>query len=111
MNRQELNLKLPGVVESLVKSVQAEPQMQHLNRIALPSRDAIVEAIGLLRQVVFPGYFGKQGITATNMTYRLGELVTELADSLYEQVRCCLRYREQIEGANGGDERCQKIDE
>jgi len=114
MNHQELNQRLPVVVESLVKSVQAAPQMQHLNRIALPSRDTIIEAINLLRQIVFPGYFGKQALTATNMTYHLGEIVTQLADMLYEQVRCCLRYREHIEGSNGdgggGDDRCRKID-
>jgi len=114
MNRQELNQRLPAVVESLVKSVQAAPQMQHTNRIALPSRDVIIDAIKLLRQIVFPGYFGKQALTPTNMTYRLGEMITELADMLYEQVRCCLRYRENIEGANGagdGDDRCQQIDQ
>jgi serine O-acetyltransferase len=29
---------------------------------------------------------------------------------LYEQVRCCLRYRDQLPGTNGDDERCEKCD-
>src|SRR5204862_2720388 len=49
----------------------------------------------------FPGYFGKLGITSENLTYRLGELTMDLTDLLYDQVRCCLRYREGIAGENG----------
>ena len=110
MNRKDLNNHLPRVVEAIVKSVDAHPQLQHLNRVFLPSRDQIVSAIQLLRQLLFPGYFGKQGLTSANVSFLLGELVIELNDLLYEQVRCCLRYREQLPGGNGDDERCEKCD-
>src|SRR6266566_3702581 len=100
MNRTDLNHRLPAVVQSLVDSVQAEPRMKHLDRVFLPSRDAIIKSIDLLRQLVFPGYFGKLGITTDNLAFRLGELTIELTDILYDQVRCCLRYREGIAGEN-----------
>ena len=70
--------------------------MRHLNRVHLPSRDEIVVCVGLLRQLLFPGYFGKPGLTSTNVTYRVGEIVTDVADRLYEQVRHCLRYRRGV---------------
>jgi serine O-acetyltransferase len=98
------------VVEKLVASVTSEPRLQHLNRVYLPSRDEIINIIQLLRQLVFPGYFGKQGLTTANLPFRIGELVLELSDPLFEQVRCCLRYRESIEGANGDNERCEECD-
>ena len=82
MNRQELNRRLPTVVENIVKSVSAEPRMQHLNRVLLPSRDAIIEIIKKLRQLVFPGYFGKQGLTSDNVGFFIGELVVEVAVGL-----------------------------
>jgi serine O-acetyltransferase len=104
MDREELNKRLPKVVEDLVASIVHEPRLRHLNRVYLPSRDSIVQCIELLRQLIFPGYFGKQGLTSDNVTYRIGELVTELADKLHEQVRHCLRYRQQIPGeAEGKD--------
>ncbi len=109
MDRNQLNERLPGIVDALVQSVVKEPRMQHLNRVYLPNRDIIIQAIHRLRQVVFPGYFGKQGLTSQNVTYRVGELVIELADMLYEQVRCCLRYREQIPD-NGGEEHSEQCD-
>jgi serine O-acetyltransferase len=111
MDRKQLNDRLPALVDAIVKDVvEHHPQLQHLNRVLLPSRDQIIQAIDGLRQLVYPGYFGKQGLTTANVPFRLGELVIELTDILYEQVRCSLRYREQIPGANGDDERCEKCD-
>jgi serine O-acetyltransferase len=112
MDRKQLNEQLPQTVETLVRSVHEQPKLQHLNRVYLPSRDAIIAAIKLLRQLVFPGYFGQQGLTTANLPFRLGEIVLELSDLLYEQVRCCLRYREQIAGKNGDvePERCEVCD-
>jgi serine O-acetyltransferase len=110
MDRNELNHRLPQIVESIVKSVLAEPRMQHLNRVLLPKRDVIIDSIKLLRQVVFPGYFGKQGLTTENIQFRMGELVIELSDMLYEQVRCCLRYREQLPGEDSSGKLCEECD-
>ena len=110
MKRSELNKRLPKVADKLVESVLAEPRMQHLNQVYLPSRDAIIECIVGLRQLVFPGYFGKQGLTRENVTYRIGELATELSDMLFEQVRLCFRYAAQLPGANGQTEESTECD-
>lgn len=111
VDRNELNRHLPSVVEALVKSVTAEPRMQHLNRVLLPNRDEIIECISRLRQIVFPGYFGKQGLTTENVTFRIGELVIELSDMLFEQVRCCLRYRKSIAGDGAVSDECAECDQ
>jgi serine O-acetyltransferase len=86
--------------------------MKHLDRVYLPSRDAIIKCIDLLRQMILPGYFGKQGLTTENLVFRIGELANELTDLLYDQVRCCLRYRQGIAGENGDDRTalCAKCD-
>jgi serine O-acetyltransferase len=110
MDQHELNHRLPGYVGAIVKSVVAEERMQHLNRVLLPSRDVIIECIKVLRQIIFPGYFGKQGITTENVTFRIGELTIELSDMLYQQVRCCLRYRENLPGDDSKGERCADCD-
>src|SRR5208283_2296304 len=110
MDRNDLNAKLPAVVDALVKSIVAEPRMQHLSRVYLPSRDAIVSAIELMRQLIYPGYYGQQGLTNQNATYKMGELVIELTDILYEQVRYCLRYKSQIAGSNGNSQECTACD-
>ncbi len=110
MNRNELNDRLPAVVEKLAQSIQLQPELKHLNRVYLPDRETIIASIKLLRQLVFPGYFGGQGLSSANLPFRIGEIVMELTDMLYDQVRCCLRYREQIPGSNGKDGRCNECD-
>jgi serine O-acetyltransferase len=105
MTRNELRQRLPDVVNALTASIAAEPRMKHLDQVLLPSRDNVVQCIDLLRQIIFPGYFGKQGLTAENITYRIGELLGELSDVLYEQIRCSLRYAQRIPGDNGSSDR------
>jgi serine O-acetyltransferase len=111
MDRKDLNDRLPRVVDALTENVMAHLGMQHLDQVYLPSRDAIISGIKLLRQLIFPGYFGSQGLTRQNLPFRLGELVIELSDLLYEQVRCCLRYREKIAGAESSDATCKHCDQ
>src|SRR5580658_3937209 len=101
MNRSQLNADMPSIVEALVRSVQAHPALQHLNRVYLPNRSEIITIIDLLQQIVYPGYFGKQGLTTENLPFRIGEVALELNDLLFEQVRCCLRYREHLVGPEG----------
>jgi serine O-acetyltransferase len=110
MNRNELNDRLPAVVKTLSEDALNHKHLQHLNRVFLPNRERIIAAIHLLRQLIFPGYFGDQGLTSANLPFRLGEIVMELTDMMYEQVRCCLRYRANIPGSNGGDDKCEGCD-
>jgi serine O-acetyltransferase len=88
----------------------AEPAMQHLNRVLLPDRDVIIECVKRLRQIIFPGYFGKPGLTLENISERIGQLVDDVAEMLYQQVRCCLRYREQVPGGESLGDKCAACD-
>ncbi|MBV8779886.1 MAG: serine acetyltransferase, partial [Phycisphaerae bacterium] len=101
---------LPDVVEQLMRSIENDPRLSHLNRVILPSRDAIIESITKLRQIIFVGFFGAQGLTGENLQYRVGELVDELRETLFEQVRCCLRYRQQLPGEQTIGGSCEKCD-
>jgi serine O-acetyltransferase len=111
MDRDQLNASLPDVAKLLTGSVTALPLMKHLDRVLLPSRDVIIQCISDLRELIFPGFFGKQGLTSGNIAYRVDELVNELAATLYDQVRCCLRYRRNIPGSAAVSDECNECDE
>lgn len=110
-SREELAERLPGIVAMLADSAHQHSQLQHLNRVYLPNRETIIESIGLLRQLLFPGYFGEQGLTTANLPFRLGQIVQQLIEKLHDQVRCCLRYREQIPGQISDTNRCEVCEE
>jgi serine O-acetyltransferase len=102
--------KLPSIVQALTQSVLGEPRTQHLNRVFLPSRQEIVRIVEQLRQLAFPGYFDQPGLTTDNLAPRLGELIGDLSNRLYEQVRFCLRYRKQIPNGESDSQACQECD-
>jgi len=101
MDRKQHHELRSEIVDALVQSVIEIPQTQHLNRVDLPNRDSIVRCVGLLRQIMFPGYFGTQGLADKNLAHRISALTHEVFDMLYEQVRCCVRYGKQIPGNDG----------
>jgi len=96
MHRDQLNARLPHIVNALVANIHAQPNtnIRRLGNVMLPSHEKAVAIIEGLRQLVFPGYFGLQGLTQENLPFRVGEVVLEVTELLYEQLRYCLRYRE-----------------
>lgn len=94
-----------GAVEALVDDILADPsRIQHLQGVTLPSRDLAGRAIELLRQALFPGYFGRPGWTHANLRDHVQECLAEAARLLFDQVRCCLRYRDSLaEHARGAE--------
>src|SRR5688500_10792433 len=88
-----LNEHLPGAVARRVESIHELPTIRRLDRGVLPSRENASAVIERLMQLVFPGYFGRQGLTHEALPFRVGEIVMELSDQLYDQIRFCLRYR------------------
>jgi serine O-acetyltransferase len=104
---------LPHLVDAIVDSIHAQPNLAHLNRVYLPSRDAVVHAIELLRQVTFPGFFGSQirgRLSTDSVRYHVGQVMVELNDLMYEQVRCCLRYRKNLPNGSSVSEDCEACD-
>ena len=56
----------------------------------LPDRDAIIEVIQELEQVVFPGYFGDDSMARVQPEYHVGFWLNHLYDKLKEQVEIAL---------------------
>ena len=110
MHRQTLDQRLPDIVAKLVDNIHAHPEIRRLGNVMLPDRDQIVGMIERLQQLVFPGYFGLQGLTSENLPFRIGELVLELTGTMYEQVRYCLRYREGKAPDEKSDPTCEECD-
>jgi len=111
MDRNQLNQRLPQIVDLLAESVNALPDIRRLDDVLLPSKEKVVAIVRLVQQIVFPGFFGRQNVTHDNLPYRLGELVFELTELLHDQITHCLRYRnaEPIDIRNG--KKCKDCDQ
>ena len=91
------------LVSAIVESAQSEPSTRHIDADPLPNRDAVVEITNLLRELIFPGYFGKQDLRTASLSYHVGEIVASVRRELFEQVRNALRHEASRKGAAAGD--------
>jgi serine O-acetyltransferase len=90
--------ELSGLVEALVESYREDPRGHHINRRFLPSRDEIIEIVGLLLQLIYPGFYGRQDLTDQSVAYHTGVLVSTLRDKLARQIGLCLCYEDELGG-------------
>ena len=81
---------LDKLTRAVVTSYRSDRRTQRIGAAALPGRDAIVEILGELRQLVFPGYFGRLALTDHNVKYHVGNLLVRLGEQLAEQIHHCL---------------------
>ncbi|MCE1228788.1 MAG: serine acetyltransferase [Firmicutes bacterium] len=70
----------------------SEPLTRHLDADTLPSRDAVIALVKQLRELLFPGYFGKQPVCLSRLEYTLGEHLSEIEVRLREQVTRALHH-------------------
>jgi serine O-acetyltransferase len=89
-----------SLVQAIVKSYADEPATRHIDAGHLPNRDAVIELVRLIRELLFPGYFGKQNLTAKGLTYHVGELLTVVHEKMYKQVNNAIRHQATRRGAD-----------
>ena len=87
----------PDLVDRVVTSTYEEPLLAYLGGTNLPSREAVDELVELLREIVFPGFFGRRGLTHVSLPLHVQELLSGAAIRAEEQIRSCLRYAQNIE--------------
>jgi serine O-acetyltransferase len=95
---------------ALLKNVQKHPELAHVDRVYLPSREAVVLSTKLLRQLMFPGYFEEPGLTSETLPQRTERMIAQLDKILYEQVRYCLRYHHHIPADRHKGHECAQCD-
>ena len=88
---------LDSLVDSLLDSYRGDERTHHLDSEFLPSRAEVIEIIQELRELLFPGFFVKQRLTAQNVRYHVGELLNRVSARLHRQVYRSFRYRRQGE--------------
>ncbi len=74
----------------LLSSYRSDLRGQRIGKRFLPSRDEIAEVIGLLLEIFYPGYFGRQDLTQDNIEEHTQSLIASLRQPLRRQIEACL---------------------
>lgn len=92
-----------GVVDQLVETILTEPRTRHLGDVTIPAPEAIGTLVEMVRQIMFPGFFGERGLRPEHMHAHIETLVERVRRALAGQIRGALRYHPD---AGSPDEAC-----
>jgi serine O-acetyltransferase len=93
------NTRMKKLVGSLLQSYEDHEEIIKVDLGYQMNRSVIIETIEKLRCLIFPGYFGKKGISSGTMEYYAGDLLEEVSFHLSQQIVRAIRHVEQYAGA------------
>ncbi len=82
-----------SLVAAIVASYQENQPEIPLDAASIPKREMIIKAIFLLRELLFPEYFGQRHLINTTIKYHVGDLLINIHEILHEQISCALHHR------------------
>src|SRR5437868_15339647 len=83
---------LPEITEAVVASYAECRHINHLGHKPLPSREAIVDILADLMDILYPNFVRRQNLHMGNVEYHVGDLVDGLHDKLTQQFTRALRH-------------------
>jgi serine O-acetyltransferase len=87
-----LKESLPEITETLVSTYTECSRINHLAHKPLPSREAIVDILADLMDILYPGFGRRQNLHMGNVEYHVGDVVDRLHDTLTQQIARVLRH-------------------
>ncbi|MBM4037297.1 MAG: serine acetyltransferase [Planctomycetes bacterium] len=92
--REELRRlgELPAITSAILKTYTEQAGINHIGVVPLPSKAEAIRLLDLLFELLYPGYFGEQGLDESNVSYIVGHKVNELYDLLTEQIYRAIKH-------------------
>jgi serine O-acetyltransferase len=87
-----LKESLPALTERIIETYEECGGINHLGHSPLPSYREVVEILGDLREILYPGYGRRQNLHFGNVGYHVGDLIDSLHDRLTQQIARALRH-------------------
>lgn len=97
--------KIPEIIDEIVATYDRVSKINHLGLRSLPSREAVSEIIDGLKEILYPGYFGRRNFTRQNIRYHIGDRIYQVYRLLTEQI-----YLSIIHGCRRTDGECDHCD-
>src|SRR5260221_13777898 len=93
---------LKRLTGELLDSYMGDERARRISRRYLPSREAIVDILESVLDLMYPGYFGRRDLSNDNLGAHVAHSVVVLAPKLEREMEHCLCYgREGMAGRGG----------
>lgn len=101
---ESLNRELQKLTAEIVANYQSDARTVRIGKRAMPSRNKIIEILEKTQQLLFPGFYGKKGLTQENIHFHVGSLLIGLGVDLTEQINHCMCVDRRCEECGHHDE-------
>jgi len=81
------------LVAAIVNSYRENQTAVSMESVSQPRREVIVKVIFMLRELLFPEYFGQRQLISTTIEYHIGDLLINLHRILHEQIVLALTHQ------------------
>jgi serine O-acetyltransferase len=88
---------LEQVAGELLDSYLGDVRARRISQRYLPSREAIVEILESVLDLMYPGYFGRQDLNAGNLSQHVEQMAAALVPKLEREMEHCLCYGRERE--------------
>jgi serine O-acetyltransferase len=102
----QIGSRLPHLVDGLVASYWSDERARHIDRAIIPARAEMMELVELLMVLMYPGFFGRQNLTAHNVPYHVGELLPRIGNLMYRQMCKCIFHAEELAHPDADEDPC-----
>jgi len=91
---------LDALTDRLLDSYEHDERALRVSQRYLPSREAIVEVLQDVLDLMYPGYFGRQDLSRENLGAHTAQAVQALAPKIEREMEHCLCYGREREATN-----------
>jgi len=84
--------RIRKVIDAMVRSCNDDKTVDHVGAALIPSKDEIIRILGMLQDVLFPGFFGRQELSPSTLEYHLGNELVNLYEALSAQLSRSIRH-------------------
>jgi serine O-acetyltransferase len=93
---------LEALAGELLDSYLSDERARRISHRYLPSREAIVEILEGVLDLMYPGYFGRRDLNRENLSAHIKQSVAALAPKIEQEMEHCLCYGREREPSRGG---------
>ena len=87
----EFESRIAGVVDTILSDYQGSRDIDQMDIFRHPDKDVVVELIGKLRRIIFPGYFRDNTYRIYNAKHNLSMLIEDVMFNLSNQIALVLQ--------------------
>ncbi|MGC8603220.1 MAG: serine acetyltransferase, partial [Desulfomonilaceae bacterium] len=84
--------RIRKVIAAMVKSCSDHKTIDHVGAALIPSKYEIIRILGMLQDILFPGFFGRQELSPSTLEYHLGNELLNLYEALSSQLSRSIRH-------------------